>query len=302
MKMIFIFIDGLGMGEGNKERNPLYAAHAPNILHILNDFTVFSTDACLGVPGLPQSATGQTAIFTGTNAPMVLGRHLHGRPTITLKNIINRNNLFKELGSTGLKVTNANIYRQEYLDRMLDPGERRYRPSVTSVMTMSAGLQFRNVEDYKQGRGVYHDITSQVIKDYGYDVDLITPQEAARRIYDISRDFDFTLFEHFMSDIIGHSMDMDMAIKEIELLDAFLGELWRLVDLKQDIIIITSDHGNIEDISVKTHTMNRVPTVIMGSLPPDADIGIESLTDIMPAVIEIFRKRNNRCMVNKDER
>jgi len=289
MKMIFVFIDGFGLGEADPEHNPLYAVDTPNIDFIFNNFHVMPTDASLGVPGLPQSATGQTAIFTGENASRILGRHLNGQPTATLKNLINRNNLFIELMNMGFKVTNSNIYRQEYLDRMLDPKERRYRPSVTSVMTMSAGLRFRTVEDYRKGRGVYHDITGQVIKDYGYEVEIITPQEAARRIFAISRDYDFTLFEHFMTDIIGHKMNMDLAVKEIKLLDEFLGELIKLVDPNRYIVFIASDHGNIEDISVKTHTMNPVPTIVAGRLPEGVTLKVESLLDIMPAVLEIFR-------------
>lgn len=293
MKMIFLFIDGFGLGSGDKAVNPIRAARAPNIDYIFKTFRVIPTDATMGVPGLPQSATGQTAIFTGVNASRILGRHLHGQPTITLRNILNENNLFKEMLSRGLSVTNVNGYRQEYLEKMLDPKERRYRPSVTSVMTMSAGLKFRTAEDYQQGRSVYHDITGQILNDSGYDVKVITPGEAAHRLYDISRGYDFTLFEHFMPDIIGHKMDMGLAVAEIELLDSFLGELVKLADPEKDIIFITSDHGNIEDISVKTHTFNKVPTIIIGRVPEESVAGITTLTDIMPAVLRIMESGGN---------
>lgn len=288
MKMIFIFIDGFGLGEDDVLKNPVKAANTPNLDRIFKEYAVFSADASLGVPGLPQSATGQTSIFTGINAPAALGRHLNAQPTITLKNIINNNNLFKELISMGFSVTNANTYRQEYLDRMYDPAERKFRPSVTSVMTMSAGIPFRKVEHYKKGCGIYHDITGTIIKESGYDVEIITPAEAAQRLYNISRNYDFTLFEHFLSDIIGHSMNREAAIAEIELLDEFLGSLFNIVDFKQDIIFITSDHGNIEDISVKTHTYNKVPVIAAGNLPQGYKLEIRSLLDIMPAIVDIF--------------
>jgi 2,3-bisphosphoglycerate-independent phosphoglycerate mutase len=294
MRMIFVFIDGLGLGVEDKLINPVYAANAPNIQNILSGKNAIATDASLGVKGLPQSATGQTAVFTGVNAPLVLGRHLNGQPTVTLKKIIDHNNMFKELIRMGIKVTNSNIYRQEYLTKMLDPKEKRHRPSVTSVMTLSAGLKFRNVQDYNDANGVYHDITGQIIKDGGYTKTTITPREAAARLYKISRDSDFTLFEHFMTDIIGHKMNMELAVKEIELLDEFLGELIKLVDADEDIVFITSDHGNIEDTSVKTHTMNKVPTAILGKLPQELDIRIESLLDIMPAVLSIFKAQGSK--------
>lgn len=290
MSIIFIFIDGLGLGDKNPESNPIYAAGAKTLIKLLEDPATIPTDTSMGVKGLPQSATGQTAIFTGVNAAAVLGRHMNGQPTITLKNIINENNLFMELMNRGLKVTNANIYRQEYLDKMMDPKERRYRPSVTSVMTLSAGIRFRDVEDYKLGMGVYHDITGKIVNEY-YATEVITPGEAAQRIYDISRNYDFTLFEHFMTDIIGHTMDMEKAKDEIRMLDTFISKLYELYDPQKDIIIITSDHGNIEDITVKTHTMNKIPTIISGNVPAGFKPSIDSLPDIMPAVLCLAKEK-----------
>lgn len=297
LKMIFFFIDGFGLGEKDASKNPVYAARTPNLDYIFNKYDVIATDASLGVPGLPQSATGQTAIFTGENASKLLGRHLNAQPTVTLKKLINEDNLFKRLTKAGLKVTNANVYRQEYLDRMNDPAEKRYKPSVSSVMTMSAGLPFRMVEDYRNGKGIYHDITGRIIVESGYDAKIITPEEAAHRLYSISRENDFTFYEHFMSDIIGHKMDMELAIEEIELLDAFVGGILKLADPEKDIIFITSDHGNIEDISVKTHTMNKVPTVIIGGNHESRSVKIRSLLDIMPAVLEIFGLPSPTCHV-----
>ena len=288
LKMIFVFVDGFGLGEKDASKNPVYAADTPNLDHIFANYDVIATDASLDVPGLPQSATGQTAIFTGINAPMLLGRHLNAQPSATLKKVLNEDNLFKRLMKAGLQVTNANVYRQEYLDRMNDPAEKRYKPSVSSVMTMSAGLPFRMVEEYRNGKGIYHDITGRIIVESGYDAEIITPKEAAHRLYSISRENDFTLFEHFMSDIIGHKMDMGLAIEEIELLDAFVGELLKLADPEKDIIFITSDHGNIEDVSIKTHTLNKVPTIIIGGNHKSRTVKIRSLLDIMPAVLEIF--------------
>ncbi|WP_026073781.1 alkaline phosphatase family protein [Acetivibrio cellulolyticus] len=288
MKMIFIFIDGFGMGEADSDKNPIYRANTPALDYILKVGKVMATDACLGIPGLPQSATGQTSIFTGINAPEILGRHLHGQPTVSLKRLINKNNLFMELLRRGLKVTNANAYRAEYLNKMLDPKERKFRPSVTTVMTLASGLNCRTVEEYKLGKGVYHDITSKILVEGGYVENTISPEKAAQRLFNISREYDFTMFEHFMTDIIGHKMDMEEAVLEIELLDTFLGALIRFVNLDEDVIFITSDHGNIEDITVKTHTFNKVPTVILGRADRIASVKVETLVDVMPAVLKIF--------------
>lgn len=292
MKQIFIFIDGFGIGEQDDKKNPVFKANTPAWDYIQKIGKVIVTDACLGVAGIPQSATGQTSIFTGVNASRVLGRHLHGQPTETLKYIINTNNLFLELIKRGLKVTNANVYRAEYLNKMLDPKERKYKPSVTTVMTLASGLNCRTIEDYRLGNGIYHDITGKILVEGGYIENTILPSEAARRLYNISRQNDFTMFEYFMTDIIGHKMNMEEAVENIELLDSFLWELIKLVDFDEDIIFITSDHGNIEDVTTKTHTFNKIPTVILGNTVQIEEIKIKSLMDIMPAVLSIFETKN----------
>jgi bisphosphoglycerate-independent phosphoglycerate mutase (AlkP superfamily) len=288
MKIIFIFIDGFGIGEANITKNPVYKAYTPAWDYIESSNKIIATDACLEVEGLPQSATGQTSIFTGVNASKVLGRHLHGQPSESLKEIISSNNLFKELLKRGLKVTNANIYRPEYLSKLLDPTEKKYKPSVTTVMTLTSGLSCRTLEDYELGKGIYHDITGKILLEGGYIENTITPIDAARRLYNLSREYDFTMFEHFMTDVIGHRASMEKAVSNIEILDNFFGELLKLVDLDEDFIIITSDHGNIEDLTIKTHTFNKVPTVILGNRVKFDSIRIESLTDIMPTVLGIF--------------
>ncbi len=290
MRMLFVFIDGFGIGENDADRNPLYAARTPALDRLFTEGLVLITDPLLDVPGLPQSATGQTAIFTGVNASRAVGRHVNAQPTKPLRDIIEQDNLFKMLLNKGFRVANANVYRQEYLDRMHDPSDKRYKPSVTSVMTMSAGMDFRRIEEYNEGKGIYHDITGQIIVDSGYDSYTVTPEEAASRYYSIAQEYDFTLFEHFLTDLVGHKMDMQLAIRTIETLDAFLDALIRLLKPEEDLLFITSDHGNIEDITVKTHTKNPVPTILYGKLPDNVKVEIRSLTDITPAVMELMAK------------
>lgn len=290
MKVIFIFIDGIGIGNKDKGINPIYAA-STQVLSKLIDDARFKADASMGVPGLPQSATGQTAIFTGLNAPAALNRHLSGQPTITLKKLIYKVNIFGELKKMGLKVTSANVYREEYLRNMLDSKDRRNRPSVTSVMGMAEGIEFRTVRDFISHNGVYHDITGERLKESGYDVKVITPEEAAENLYSLSRRYDFTMYEHFITDIAGHKFEMDEAIKVVESLDGFLSKLVDMMDFNGgDVLIIASDHGNLEDISVRTHTMNKVPVIVKGKGADRAEKEVDSLVDIMPFILELFRR------------
>lgn len=292
MNVIFLFIDGVGIGNNNKETNPIYATKSLVLANLI-DQARFKADASLGVEGLPQSATGQTSIFTGINAPAVINRHLSGQPTASLRELIYRVNMFTELKKMGLKVISANVYRDEYLAKMLDTKDRVNRPSVTSVMGMAANIKFKTIEDFISNKGVYHDITGETLKKSGYNVDLVSPEKAAKNLYNLSRGYDLTLFEHFITDIAGHIADMTQSVGVIELLDSFLQTLMGLMNYDEDVLIITSDHGNIEDSLVRTHTMNLVPVIILGKKADQVNTQINSLVDIMPYVLELFLRNKN---------
>lgn len=289
MRMIMIFIDGFGIGENNPERNPCTAADMKHYHDLEQRYGVYSTDACLGVPGLPQSATGQTALYTGVNAPKAIGRHWSARPTQALRDIIMEDNLFISLKREGHTVAFANVYTREYLERMYQKPRGIFSPSVTTLLCLSSQTPFLLQEDYERGYGVVHDITGRKLVEHGYGIPLITPEEAAENLFRVSRNNDFTLFEFFMSDLSGHSGDMEKAVYELQLLDRMLGRLIEQMDLTEDILVITSDHGNVEDMTVRTHTLNPVPTLFAGERMNLDDGAIHCLTDIKPAIMKIFR-------------
>lgn len=291
MKMILMFIDGIGIGK-NDLLNPFMKANIPNWHSLINSYSFFEADASLGVTGLPQSATGQTSIYTGKNAPKAVGRHISARPTATLAEMVNKDNIFKILIKRGYSVTFANVYTKESLERMGDKPDGMLKPSVTTLLNISAALPFRTVEDYKKGNGVYHDITGEALREKGYDVPLMQPEKAAYNLYQISRNYDFTLFEFFVSDLAGHSQDMDKAVNILERLDRFVGALVKQMDLNKEVLLIVSDHGNIEDLSVPTHTMNPVPVFIVTNKKTLPENEITAITDILPAMLYFFPGKN----------
>jgi 2,3-bisphosphoglycerate-independent phosphoglycerate mutase len=72
---------------------------------------------------------------------------------------------------------------------------------------------------------------------------------------------------------------------------AFLKGILESFDYEKDILLMISDHGNIEDLSVKTHTMNPVPLIVVGKQHPHFSSRIKNLTHITPAVISYFTTR-----------
>jgi bisphosphoglycerate-independent phosphoglycerate mutase (AlkP superfamily) len=53
-------------------------------------------------------------------------------------------------------------------------------------------------------------------------------------------------------------------------------------------VVVTSDHGNVEDVTAKGHTLNPVPTMLIGTGREQIEPRIRSLTDIAPAIVELL--------------
>lgn len=285
MSVLLFFVDGVGLGEPDPDKNPLFRARvrrlrlaeglpAPDPAAIL-----VPTDACLGVPGLPQSATGQTSILAGVNAPALVGQHVSGHCTPSLASLLDGQSLFHRVRTVGGRATFANAYTPRYLrnpPRFL---------SVTTVATARAGLRFRTLDDLARGDAVFHDFTNRLLPARGYYVPPVTAAEAGARLAAIVRSHTFTMYEHFLTDLAGHAQDMSGAAEVLEKLEGFLDSLLERLDLSKSLVVFTSDHGNLEDLSVKTHTRNRVPTLLWGAGAADVAAGIRDLSDVAPAIL-----------------
>lgn len=291
-----IFIDGLGLGVDDPEINPLAKGDQPFIHNIIRgaltqknvnngiekpDLIVKTIDASLGMPGLPQSATGQSSLFTGINAAQVVGRHINGFPTKALRAILEKESIFKKINQTGRKGVFANTFTKEYLEIVR---RGRWRHSASTTAALAGNCQLLMVEDLKQGYAVYQDLTNEQLRQKYYSVPLITPEIAGANLVRQAKLNDFTLFEYFQTDRCGHAQDRELAMALLNRLDRFIGTV--VGEMPSDFsLIITSDHGNIEDLSIKTHTLNPVPLMVFG---PGAIKfkKVESLPDICPLILE----------------
>ncbi|MBI9019932.1 MAG: alkaline phosphatase family protein [Verrucomicrobia bacterium] len=275
MKILFVFVDGLGLGSNDPAVNPLADRDRfPNIGKLLENSVPL--DAALGVPGLPQSATGQAALLTGLNAAKLMGRHIEGFPPPRLKALVQEHNIFSKLLATGKTCTFANDY---WLDDVAHIPRRR--ESVTTVATLAAFGGVRGKAELAANRAVYHDLTREKLRDRGYTGPLITPKEAAEHLIAIADDHDFTLFEFFETDHAGHSGDKEQVFQTLEKLDRFFATAL----LFNGLLIVTSDHGNIEDLSVRTHTMNPVP---LFASQPEKFQPLENISQLAPAIIQVL--------------
>jgi len=72
------------------------------------------------------------------------------------------------------------------------------------------------------------------------------------------------MYEHFLTDLAGHTQDMEHAALVLENLEALLDGLLSHLDLFRHLVVLASDHGNIEDLSTKQHTLNCVSGPSLG--------------------------------------
>ena len=270
-----LFLDGVGLGKDDPALNPFCVARLPTLCSLLNgdppllrtrDFssraaTMVPLDANLGVEGLPQSGTGQTALFTGVNGARVIGKHFGPYPYSTLKPAIHERNIFKRLRAAGKTSLFANAFPQRFFDYM---NQRRSRLTVTTLACTMTGIPLMNHRDLQEGRGISADITNVGWREMGYDIPVIPPEEAGRRLARLSAQHDFVLFEYWMTDHAGHSENFSRAVDVLERFDGMLSGVLDELDPKNTVLFLTSDHGNIEDMSTKSHTRNPVPALLYG--------------------------------------
>ncbi len=293
MSVLLFFIDGLGIG-ARGEFNPLdglvdaepLAVFRDEDLTTIYDGIVVPTDPCLGIDGRPQSASGQTTILTGVNAPALLGYHKQGFPNAAMLEIIRDHSIFLQLTRAGITpITFANTYTQRFFD------ERPRWVSATTAAVEAADLRFRTVSDLVSGRAVYQDFTNAMLIERGEDVSLRTPDDAAAVLARIAADHRFTLYEYFITDKVGHAQDMEKARAVLTNLARLIRGVLKRIDLQRTSVILTSDHGNIEDLSSRSHTLNPVPTIVWGANKERIAARIKNLADITPAIVETLTEK-----------
>jgi hypothetical protein len=285
MRVAILFTDGVGVGPRDPNTNPL--ARDEYLLSQFDDGsgtklpatgTRIDVDTTFGIAGRPQSASNQTAIFTGQPAPQLIGKHVLGYPNAPLREILAAHSIVRALREAGRSVTFLNSFPLAYLDALqlrhaesADDGiviperyAKRMKASASTLAFAAADAEFRTIA----GNGLTHDLKR------------VPPLESAARFWNLAADF--TLFEHFLADESGHAQDFDAARDALSRFDTFARAVIAARPVDAHVIIV-SDHGNVEDLSTRSHTHNRVAVLHFGDTTPPpmrtvADVGSATLT------------------------
>ncbi len=295
--LLFIFLDGIGLGADDAARNPFAVARMP-ILNALAGgrwlqdrpratgawASFVPTDPRLGVPGRPQSATGQAAILTGRNVPAEIGEHYGPKPNPAIRAILAEDNLFKQVVARGGTAAMLDAYPPRFF-QAINSG-RRLRSALQQAVH-EAGLPLMGEEAVRRGEALSADWTGEGWRsELGYtDTPVYSPQAAGRLLASLARRYTFSLFSTWITDVIGHRGPFEHGVGILERFDAVMGGL--LEDWDHDgLIVIGSDHGNMEDLGSRNHTENNVPTLVIGRGHERFAATLTNLADLTPRILD----------------
>lgn len=298
-RLLFLFVDGVGLAPASDD-NPLSSEPTPALRELLggpltieqvgarDGVLLAPLDARLGVDGLPQSATGQTALFTGVNAPAALGHHVTAFPGPQLRSILAEHSVLKQVAEAGGRVTFANPFTRAYFERL--ESRRRRTHSATTWAALAAGVELRGPKDLVAGRAVSWDVRRDrfqaALSDGEGPVPEVSAEEAGRHLAALAGNHDLTLYETFLTDLAGHFRFGLTAADALARVDGLLAGLLaaRPADLT---VVLSSDHGNVEAGDHKRHTLNPVPLLAAGPVAARF-AGLEAITDVAPRLLEVL--------------
>lgn len=308
--VLFVFLDGVGLGPSTPD-NPFATLELPGFAALaggqrwtrdivpINEprHVVRPLDATLGVDGLPQSGTGQATLLSGVNGAQLAGRHYGPFPHSKTRPALARHNVFRRVQALFPNAAEPTAFANAYPDRFFRYAEHRDRWTVTTRCCLDANVRIRTTDDLTNGHALPADLTAEGWRRFDDTVALLTEAEAAQRLARLGAQYRFTLFEYFLTDKAGHSRNPERAARVLTALDRFFQALH--LHLADDLLLlVTSDHGNLEDLSSKTHTRHPVPLVAIG---PGARTFAEasSIQDMTPAIVRALTPATSPSAVSE---
>lgn len=224
-------------------------------------------DATLGVPGLPQSGTGQSCWLTGQDAVRLMGQHFGPHPGPTLQRLLRAQALPVRLVQAGARVSLANHYAPAYFEPQRRPGVGCFpfafqaaglilNPPGVPLVPATLGLGF-------QAPWAPESLSLEDVERLGV------------RLARAARDWDLLVLDLWFSDLLGHAGRDPVPPGVRTAARAYLSRVDALLRGLLDggaVVALSSDHGNMENLRVKAHTVARVPLAASGGIGGPTDV------------------------------
>ncbi len=137
-------------------------------------------------------------------------------------------------------------------------------------------------------------VPSPKVATYDLQPEMSAPELTDRAVAAIgSGQYDLIVLNYANPDMVGHTGDLDAAIRAVETVDEGLGRIARAIDAAGGAILVTADHGNCELMRDPetggphtSHTTNPVPVFLHGA----GSVGLHDgrLCDLAPTLLELM--------------
>lgn len=152
-------------------------------------------------------------------------------------------------------------------------------------------------------------VHSALVDSYARTPAMCTPDITDIIIKNLPR-YNFIAANFASPDMIGHTGDMRAASKAVTIIDHHLLKLARAVDSHAGILMVTADHGNVEELidhdthKVNTqHSTNPVPFIIYGKKFKGKKLKKSShnkLADVAPTILSVLNVKQPSLMTGKN--
>lgn len=217
-------------------------------------------DAALGIPGLPQSGTGQACWLTGQDAAARMGEHFGPQPGPTLQRLLRENSLPVQLKAAGGRCALLNYYAPAFFEAK---DTRRNHMGCFPFSFTAAGqpLNPPKLPLVRASLGLNY---AAPWRPFQAENDV---RQVGRDVARAAHDWDLLVVDLWFGDLLGHlgqphtPPDVLLAARSyLRRVDLFLAGVLEAGGRA----VLSSDHGNLEDLNVKSHTLARVPFASTG--------------------------------------
>ena len=119
-----------------------------------------------------------------------------------------------------------------------------------------------------------------------------------------SEKYDTIILNFANTDMVGHTGNIDAAIKAVEAVDKCVGEIVEAVQKQNGVLLITADHGNAEQMidyqtgePLTSHTTNLVPLILVGM--ENVELKDGRLCDLTPTMLDIMEEQKPKEMTGE---
>ena len=135
---------------------------------------------------------------------------------------------------------------------------------------------------------------SPKVATYDLQPEMSADEVTERFVEAIGKGYDLIVTNYANPDMVGHTGDLDAAIRACEAVDRGLGRVLAALDRAGGAMIVTADHGNCETMidpdtggPHTAHTLNPVPVILVGG-PSGATLRDGRLADLAPTLLQLM--------------